>query len=150
MGQLIAFMPVRLQEHWVLVDATCVVEVTGAIQWLPLPQAGRSLPGVCAWRGRALALVDLGHVLGVDNREWTSSPRTLIVRSQAGTLAIPIAEARAVVWIAEERVLPQQATSLPYMSGEVDDGVSASSVLDLPLLLKALGPSESHGTASGN
>lgn len=145
MGQKIAFMPVLLEGHWVLVDASCVVEVMGALEWLPLPQAGRRLPGVGAWRGRALAVVDLGQVLGLGSAPLTTSPRTLIVRSDAGMLALPISDARAVVWAAREEVRPVHATFLPYMSAEVDDGETVSPILNIAALVADLVPGDDHG-----
>jgi chemotaxis signal transduction protein len=86
--------------------------------------------------------VDLGQTLGLSNDLLQNSSRTLIVRSEVGMLALPISEARAVVWVQEESMVPVHATSLPYMSGEVDDGESASPILSIAALVTALAPGE--------
>lgn len=138
MGTQRAYLPVRLERHWVLVDATAVVEVMGSLEWLPVPQAEARMPGVCAWRGRALAVVDLRRLLGIPSPVSTVSPRTLILDTPSGHLAAPISEARAVIWLEEERLRSVHATSLPYMRAELDDGEAVMPVLDLPALLSAL------------
>lgn len=58
-----AVLPFDLGDHLLAIDATVVLEVIGPREWVALPKAPASIPGALAWRGRALALIDLGPTL---------------------------------------------------------------------------------------
>jgi chemotaxis signal transduction protein len=141
-------MPVRLEHQWVLVDASAIVEVLGSQQWLVVPQASGVLPGVCAWRGRAVAVLDLPRMLGLLDGQRAPSPRTLILQTQSGKLAVPVNEARAVVVLEESRLNPVHATSLPYMRAEVDDGATLTPVLDIASIVGALMSEQTVGSTT--
>lgn len=148
MGSKRPFMPVRLEDQWLLVDASSILEVLGAEPWLAVPQANAFLPGVCAWRGRALAVLDLARLLGLSGSRAEARARTLILETPSGKLAVPVNEARAVFMLDDDRLRPVEATPLPYMSAELDDGDGLTPVLDLRAMVGALTTEQGHGLAA--
>ena len=56
----VPLLPIRIESEWLLIHANLIQEILGAQPWLSIPHTRRELPGVVAWRGRAIPLVDLG------------------------------------------------------------------------------------------
>lgn len=51
-----SFVPITIHATWVAVDMATVREIGGPLTWIALPTATPALPGVAAWRGRAVAV----------------------------------------------------------------------------------------------
>ncbi|MFV8754020.1 chemotaxis protein CheW [Nannocystaceae bacterium ST9] len=74
-------LPIDVGERRLAIDARCVVEVLGARPWIAIPNAPTAIPGATAWRGRALALLELGVALGQPTITAPESrARNLVVR----------------------------------------------------------------------
>lgn len=131
-------MPIEIGAQWFLVEADPVREVLGAEPWLPIPRARAELPGVVVWRGRAVPLVDLGRVLGVEASGDDARARTLIVSHERGPAAFAVSRAREVRSIEDDRLRPIPARAVPYATRELDDDGTLMPVLDLAALLADL------------
>ncbi|HWO20099.1 MAG TPA: chemotaxis protein CheW [Kofleriaceae bacterium] len=134
----IAIMPVQLASIWIAVGAVHLQEVRGAVTWVPLPGAPAHLPGVVPWRGRAIAVLDLGGLLGVAPpvRVTEPRPRTLIAQVEDTTFAIPadtVREVHTVVAIEESH-----AAQVRHAYGQVVIGGQVMPVIDLAHALAAL------------
>jgi chemotaxis signal transduction protein len=115
-------MPVRLADAWIAIDATHVHEVLGGRPWVALPDAPAHVPGVISWRGRAIAVLDLGALLGVAPALAAGEipPRLLVAQLDEAAFAIPVQAAREVH--AVPAVEPAHATHVRLAQGQVTIG----------------------------
>jgi chemotaxis signal transduction protein len=108
-----SFMPLVLGPHWLALEAALVREVVGTRSWLAIPGARAELPGVLAWQGRAVAVVDLAALFRLPALAVRAPrARTLLVELGAVTLALPVdgvREVQAVSHDAITRVEPPHA-----------------------------------------
>ena len=56
-------LAVRIDQVWIALLAESVQEVIGERAWVAIVGAPAELPGAVAWRGRAIALLDLGQLI---------------------------------------------------------------------------------------
>ena len=136
-------MPVQLSSIWVAVDVAHVQEVRGPLPWVPLPGAPAHLPGVVPWRGRAIAVLDLGGLLGVAPpvQPGDARPRTLIAQVGATAFAIPVEMVREVY--TGVQIEEAHATTVRLAHGQVQVGGMVMPVVDLAHALAALTGAES-------
>jgi chemotaxis signal transduction protein len=129
-----------LNEVRLALDARRVIEVIGKAPWVPIPGAPRHLPGVVAWKGRAIAVVDLGVMLGVSAALSPDEPppRTVVAQTHAGTLALPVDSVREAEEVGEYRLEPVEISFERFVSGQVDIHGNSVSVLDLQAIVAAL------------
>jgi chemotaxis signal transduction protein len=133
----VAVMPVQLSTIWVALSAAHLQEVRGPLPWVALPGAPAHLPGVVPWRGRAIAVLDLGGMLGVAPpvQPGDSPPRMLIALIDGTAFAIPADTVREVYTAAE--VEENHATQVRLAHGQVVIGGQVMPVIDLALALAA-------------
>ena len=131
-------MPVQLSKVWVAIGAMHVQEVRGPLPWVALPGAPAHLPGVVPWRGRAIAVLDLGGLLGVAPpvQAGEPRPRTLIAQVDATAFAIPADTVREVHAVAE--VQEGHATQVRLAHGQVVIGGQVMPVVDLAHAIAAI------------
>ncbi len=142
----VALMPVRLEDTWVALEASAVSEVLGPQTCLMVPRSSPHLPGVCAWRGRAIPVLELAALLGISRSDHATFERTLVVSHQQNTVAMPVAEARAVLFLPQSELRQVHATSVRFARAEVDWEQRVVAVLDLDALFGELvSGSESRG-----
>lgn len=116
--QSVALMPMALGEHRLAVDALAVLEILGAQQWVAIPNAPQLLPGALAWRGRAIAVFDLGPALELPPLQVpTTRGRNVIVSVGDDTVAISVDRALEVCRFARGDIRPVHATSWVSDSG---------------------------------
>jgi chemotaxis signal transduction protein len=145
----IALIPVRVESEWLLLDAALVQEILGAQPWLSMPHARRELPGVVAWRGRAVPLLDLAAVLALGSLEAQASrARTLIAQTERGFLALPVDEVREVQSFTPEQIREAHAVERPYAPREADLQGTVMPVLDLASLVATLTGNASHDSSA--
>jgi len=101
-------LPLQLDELWIAIDPTCVLELLGARTWMRVPGAAPSLPGILSWRSRVIAVLDLREVLGITARSTTPPPRTVVARVLDCTFAFFVDMAR------EARTVDEAALSTPH------------------------------------
>lgn len=131
-----ALVPVQLGAEWLLVDASIVQEILGPETWLPIPRARPELPGVLAWRGRAIPVVDLGPALGLQVLQTGAARhRTLIVGSGRSLAAVPVDSAREVHALAPQELRSVHAARRPYATAETELGGRLMPLIDLQTLL---------------
>jgi len=134
-----AVLPFRLGERWLALDARQVLEVVGAIGWLPIPGAAARAPGVVPWQGKAVALVDLGALLfGRSSLEGAAPQRLVIVRGEICALAVPADRVREVQLVGEYRLQAPVTSPLPYTLGEVELDGRPVPLVDVEAVLGAL------------
>jgi chemotaxis signal transduction protein len=133
-----ALMPFRLRERWLMFDASVVKEVLGGQQWLVVPQSSRGLLGLCAWRGRAIPVLDMLSLLGLGAPTGEPWQRTLVLECAENIVAVPVNEARAVVVVGAAARRARHVTALPFSHVEVDDGRQVMSVIDVSEIVRHL------------
>src|SRR5262245_14641786 len=126
-------VPVRVAQTWFALEAGQVQEVLGTVRWVPIPGAASYLPGVVGWRGRAIALLDLGSLQsGVAKlRVGEVRRRTVVVQAGECTLAVPVDAVCAVEEVDQERVNPPHVTRQPHCRLEVELDGKTMPILDL-------------------
>lgn len=137
-------VPLSVHGVWLALPAPSLVEILGRCTWVPVAGAPAELPGVIAWRGRAIALLDLGRLMtGAEGLQPGESRRRTVVVVQDGcTVALPVDEVREVLELAEDRVHPASATRQRFADREVEiDGVPVP-LLDPAAIIASFAPSE--------
>lgn len=134
----IAVMPVQLSTVWVAVRAAHLQEVRGSQPWVTLPGAPPHLPGVVPWRGRAIAVLDLGGLLGVSPPAQPNDARArmLIAQVDATAFAIPVDTVREVHTTAA--LEDGHATQIRLAQGQVQIGGLIMPVVDLALAFSTI------------
>ena len=78
-------LPIGIASIWMAIPTEQAMEILGSGAWVPVPAASGLIPGVLPWRGRPVAVLDLGVVIpGVprlDARGWTA--QRLIARAKS-------------------------------------------------------------------
>jgi chemotaxis signal transduction protein len=136
----LSIVPLQLRDVWLALPAQTVQEILGQRPWVVIAGAPSELPGVIAWRGRAIALLDLGALVGGARPLGTgeSRRRTLIVQLDGATLAIPVDGVREVQQIPDDSVRRAQATRQRFADHEVElDGIPLP-LIDLDQLVASL------------
>lgn len=133
-----SFVPITIDATWIAVDMTAVKEIGGPLTWIALPTASTSLPGVAAWRGRAIAVADLAALLGAGERLTTSTARvrTLYLQQGTSTLAVPVDTVREPLLLAPESIRQPRARSDAFCTGEVDVEGHTTLIVDLGVILE--------------
>jgi purine-binding chemotaxis protein CheW len=138
-----ALLPLQHDDVWLALPASYVQEILGSRTWVPIPGAPRAMPGVMAWRGRAVALLDLGALSGgTPLAAGRERARTVVVTLGASTLAIPVDTVHEVQDIDEDRLRAPHATRQRFADREVDLRGLPVPVLDLPAIMRAVSPKE--------
>ena len=128
-----ALVPARIGQAWVLLDAEIIREILGAEVWLPIPGARAEMPGVIAWRGRAIPVVDLAAPFGVERLSTGETrARTLIASVAESIVAVPVDAAREVHGFSTTQLKPVSVTTLPYAVAEAELFERILAVVDLP------------------
>jgi chemotaxis signal transduction protein len=128
-----ALVPARIGQAWVLVDAEIIREILGAEAWLPIPGARAEMPGVIAWRGRAIPVVDLAAPFGSPRlQSGEARSRTLIASVAESIVAVPVDAAREVHAFGAAQLKPVNVTHLPYAAAETELFERILAVIDLP------------------
>lgn len=131
-------IPVQLAGVWIALDAAHVHEVLGPRPWVPLPDAPAHVPGVIPWRGRAIAVLDLGALLGVAPalRPGELPPRMLVAQVDETAFAIPAQAAREVHTVAG--IEEAHASHVRLAQGQVTVGGVVMPVVNLPIAYAAI------------
>ena len=127
-----ALVPARLGQAWMLLDAELIREVLGTEVWLPIPGARAEMPGVIAWRGRAIPVVDLAAPFGFEGLgSGQTRARTLIASVADSIVAVPVDAAREVHAFTTTELKPVSVSSLPYAVAEAELFERILAVIDL-------------------
>lgn len=128
-----ALVPARIGQAWLLLDAEIIREILGSETWLPIPGARAEMPGVIAWRGRAIPVVDLAAPFGFERLvSGETRPRTLIAAVADSIVAVPVDAAREVHVFSPAELKPVAVTHLPYAAAETELFERIMAVIDLP------------------
>jgi chemotaxis signal transduction protein len=132
-----SFVPITIDATWVAVDMATVREIGGPVSWIALPMATTVLPGVAAWRGRAVAIVDLAALLGAGERLVAPSgrPRTLYLQHGTTTLAVPVDSVREPLAISDSDLHAPRIRTEAFCVGETNVEGHTTLVLDLGVLV---------------
>jgi chemotaxis signal transduction protein len=139
-------MPVQLAKVWVAVGVAHVQEVRGPLPWVALPGAPLHLPGVVPWRGRAIAVLDLGGLLGVAPPVQAGEPRPRTLIAQVGTTAFAIpADTVREVYVGAQ-VDDAHATQVRIAHGQVQVGGLLMPLIDLSHALAEITGADAEAT----
>jgi chemotaxis signal transduction protein len=134
-------IPVKVGSVWLALDALRVQEILGALEWVPIPHASPHVPGVLAWRGRAVAVFDLFLLAEVTNDALVPGlvrARTVIVEARSCALAMPVDAVHEVQPLGPNALRPPRATRLRHSSAEIDMFSGPVPVLDLDAVVDSL------------
>jgi chemotaxis signal transduction protein len=137
-----SFVPITIHSTWVAIDMATVKEIGGPLTWIALPTASATLPGVAAWRGRAVTVADLAALLDAGERlaSPTARVRTLYLQHGTSTLAVPVDAVREPLAIADDDIRPSRVRTDSFCLGEVDVEGHTTLVIDLGMLLPGYRP----------
>lgn len=124
-------LPLGVAGAWLAVDAQKVLEIVGPSPIVALPGMPRPLPGVTAFRGRAVAVLDAGALLGVAAPlgPGDTRPRTVLVQAGPSVVALPADAVREVLEVPEGAVAPP-GEGEPWSTGRVEILGSPAPILD--------------------
>lgn len=111
----------------VALDAALVREVLGSITTTSVPAAPDGILGVIPWRGRAIAVFELGTLLTTDERG--PRPRAVIVEQGGDTLALPVSSVVEPRAVRDQR--PSHTARMPFATLEVDIDTDAAQTVPL-------------------
>lgn len=134
-------VPFRIDESWLAVEAELVREILSGQPWIPIPGASAALPGVTAWRGRAIAVLDIAAATGVGQplTPDTGLPRLMVLEVDGCTAALPVDSVREVFPLAEEEISTSNAADNPVLlSREAHVGDDVILLLDVQTMFKDL------------
>ena len=135
-----ALLPVEIRGRWLVLEALSVQEILGQRAWVPVPGAPQNVPGVLAWRGRAIAVLDLGAITTVAEplTPGEQRPRAVVAAAGTTTVAILVDAAREVREVGADRLHPPHATRPRFTLSEVEiDGIPMP-IIDLGGLLESV------------
>jgi chemotaxis-related protein WspB len=130
-------LPLRIDGAWLAIDAADVVEILGRRSWTAVPGASTLAPGVIAFRGRAIAAIDLGTLRGgapalVAGEERA---RVVIARHGASTFALladGVREVQELTSVGDSSVDPADVTAID-LDGEQIPVIALGAMLDAAL-----------------
>ncbi len=139
-----ALLPIRVGDVWMAIDALSAREILGRRPFVALPGASAGLPGVIAWQGRAVAVVDLGALTGICPPLREPRERTIVIQHGPVTFAVPVDGVREVQVAQAAQIRPAHATRQRFAAAEVELDRTPVSVLDLAAVVDAIrgGPAE--------
>lgn len=124
-----------------------VREIGGPLTWIALPTASPTMPGVAAWRGRAIAVADLAALLGAGER--LSPPngriRTLYLQQGVSTLAVPVDAVREPLTVADTDIRQPRVRTEAFCTGELDVEGHTTLIIDLGVILDGHRPAVASG-----
>jgi chemotaxis signal transduction protein len=136
----LAVIPLKVHDTWMAIEASAVQEILGAQAWVPIPGAAAQLPGVVPWRGRAIAVLDIGLVTGVAEglRSDEVRRRNIVADVEGAMLAIPVHAVREVRELAAETVGAPALTSQRYAARETIIDGRPVAIVDLHAVVAEL------------
>ena len=134
----LAILPLVLEGRSIALVADHVLEIIGGQPWVPLPKARKELPGVCAWRGRAIAVLDIAALSDGLRPLLPGEIRARTVVASVGrvTFAVPVDAVQEVCSVDETRIAPRRLTEQTFARRELQiDARTVAPVLDLEALV---------------
>jgi chemotaxis signal transduction protein len=143
-------LPVQVQSVSIAIDARHVHEIMSPQPAVLLPGARAEIPGVMAYRGRAIGLFDFAAVAeGLAPGDIARRPRVLVVQAGGNTLAAPVDSVREVREMPADALLPPRLTSQKFSTAEVEiDGVIMP-VFDFAAFLSSVSVTPGELSAEG-
>src|SRR5678816_3204746 len=130
-------VPAKIGSVWFALDAEPVAAVAGTCKCVLIPHPSPRVAGVFAWRGRAIAVLDLAPIVG-DASPLEARPRTLVLESNGCTVAVPVDAVREVQAIDAHAVVQQRVTRMQFSAGEVDMLGTPMPLLDVHALVQSI------------
>lgn len=132
-------LPLKVGGVWLAIDALAAVEVLGPRTVVQIPGADAAVPGVIAWRGRAIAVVELTVAIGA-GAAGAPRERVVVVELPGAAFALPVEAVHEVHDVPAEAMRPAHGARLPHAALEVELDGAPVPVLELDALLAALLP----------
>jgi chemotaxis signal transduction protein len=130
-------VPAKIGSVWFALDADPVSAVTGTCKCVPVPHPSPKVRGVCAWKGRAIAVLDLASLTDQES-PLDARGRTLVLDSEGCTMAVPVDAVREVQAVDASAVTAPKVTRMQFCVGEVDLLGTPMPVLDVSALVQSI------------
>lgn len=134
-------MPLQIAGRWLAIDALGVIEIVGPCAVTKIPGTPRGVPGVVAFRGRAVLVLDVAAVIGAGEPLAPGEPRarTVMVQIGASTIALPADAVREVIDASDAHLAPAGADE-PWAEARVTVFGELVPVLDISRAVPAIAP----------
>jgi chemotaxis signal transduction protein len=128
-------LPIAVASIWLGLEARVAIEIVGETSWVRVPTASDLVPGVVAFRGRAVALVDLGAALPDVPRLDPKAirARTILAETPHGTVALAVDRVREVISVRTDEIRDARLTR--GAAREITAGEICMPLIDLGELL---------------
>lgn len=151
---MLHLLPVQVQSLSIAIDARQVQEIVGEQAAVFLPGARPEVPGIIAWRGRAVGLFDLAAISDglTPLTQSDRRSRVLVIQIGASTLAVPVDAVREVREMPDDSVQAPRLTAHRYSTAEVEIDGAVIPVFDFAAFLASIvpdGPGGQSADASG-
>lgn len=135
-----SLLPLQVAGAWIAVDARRVVEILGPSAITVIPGTPRIVPGVVAFRGRAIAVIDVASLVGsAEGARGEPRARTVVVEMGASTIALPADAVREVIEVAGDELAPPLASE-PWSDARVMVLGALAPVLDVSRAMPVIAP----------
>lgn len=133
-------LPVQVQSLSIAIDARHVHEIMSPQAAVLLPGARAAIPGVMAYRGRAVGLFDFAGVAEglLPLADTSKRTRVLVIQVGSNTLAAPVDAVREVREVTPESLVPPRLTAHPFSTAEVEIDGQVMPVFDFAAFLAAV------------
>jgi chemotaxis signal transduction protein len=140
-------LPVQVQSLSIAIDARHVHEIVSPEAAVLLPGARAAIPGVMAYRGRAIALFDFAALAEglVPLASASKRARVLVLQIGANTLAAPVDAVREVREVTPESLSPPRLTAHPFSAAEVEIDGQVMPVFDITAFLASISATPGGG-----
>lgn len=118
-----AVLPVEVASIRLALSARAAQEILGPSPIVPVPAPSALVPGVVAWRGRPVAVLDLGAALTDLPRLEPGAPRvrTVVASTDRGMVALPVDAVQEVRSVSDDRMRPAKVTRGAEREVSLDD-----------------------------
>lgn len=118
-----AVLPVKVASIRLALSARAAQEILGPSTIVPVPAPSALVPGVVAWRGRPVAVLDLGAALADLPRlePSTPRPRTVVASTERGMVALPVDSVQEVRAVPGDGIRPAKVTRGAELEVALDD-----------------------------
>lgn len=124
-------LPFVVEQRVLALEALRVLEIVGRSEVVALPQGPACVPGAIAWRGRALALLELGPALGLAAPAHRSRARNLVIQLRDEVVALAADRVLETLHLAQP-AQPSDALELALpCRGAIELGEQRVGVLDV-------------------
>ena len=119
----------RLHGRTYAVTPSCIESVAQMQRVVPVPTAGAHVQGIIHSRGRIIAVIALGALLGVDDQAQLTESARLVVVSARYPFAF-VVDATLGIWTCADGTQTRTNDDGPMITGRILNGGEAATLID--------------------